>query len=98
MEGKIMTAAVKAYKGIGMEGGMARWYDRTTRRQMPEFSALAGRIAQIVPGGAAVLEIAPGPGFLSIELARRGLAVSAVDISRTFVEIARRNAANAGVN
>jgi ubiquinone/menaquinone biosynthesis C-methylase UbiE len=40
-----------------------------------------------------VLEIAPGPGFLSIELAKRGLPVRAVDISRTFVEIARRNAA-----
>jgi ubiquinone/menaquinone biosynthesis C-methylase UbiE len=44
-----------------------------------------------------VLEVAPGPGFLSIELARRGLEVRAVDISKTFVEIARRNAAAEGV-
>ncbi|HEY6259639.1 MAG TPA: class I SAM-dependent methyltransferase [Xanthobacteraceae bacterium] len=83
---------MKAYKGIGMEGGMARWYDKTTRRDMPEFVGLAARIAAIVPPSAAVLEVAPGPGFLAIELARRGLNVSAVDISRTFVEIARRNA------
>ena len=92
-----MAAAVKAYKGLGMEGGVARWYDRTTRRDMPEFVGLAARIAAMVQAGAAVLEIAPGPGFLSIELAKRGLAVTAVDISKTFVEIARRNAADAGV-
>jgi ubiquinone/menaquinone biosynthesis C-methylase UbiE len=80
-----------------MEGGTARWYDRTTRRDMPRFIELAGRVAAVVPASAAVLEIAPGPGFLAIELAKRGLAVRAVDISETFVEIARRNAAVAGV-
>jgi ubiquinone/menaquinone biosynthesis C-methylase UbiE len=44
-----------------------------------------------------VLEVAPGPGFLSIELAKRGLQVRAVDISKTFVEIAHNNAAADGV-
>ena len=92
-----MAYAVKAYKGMGMEGGVARWYDKTTRRDMPEFVRLAARIAALVPASAAVLEVAPGPGFLAIELARRGLEVWAVDISRSFVEIARRNAAAAGV-
>jgi ubiquinone/menaquinone biosynthesis C-methylase UbiE len=94
---------MKAYKGMGMEGGVARWYDRTTRRDMPEFRTLAARIAAAVPPAAdpsavQVLEVAPGPGFLSIELARRGLSVRAVDISRTFVDIARRNAAAEGAN
>jgi ubiquinone/menaquinone biosynthesis C-methylase UbiE len=93
-----MTAAVKAYKGMGMEGRTARWYDRTTRKDMPEFQALAVRIAAAVPAGAQVLEVAPGPGFLSIELAKRGLPVRALDISTTFVEIARRNAAAEGVD
>jgi len=91
-----MSSTIKAYKGMGMEGGVARWYDRTTRRDMPEFRALAARIAAAVPPAAAVLEVAPGPGFLSIELARRGLHVRAVDISTTFVDIARRNAAQQG--
>jgi len=90
-------AMVRAYKGMGMEGSVARWYDRATRRDMSEIGALAGRIAAMVPASALVLEVAPGPGFLSIELARRGLAVRAVDISKTFVEIARRNAAADGV-
>jgi ubiquinone/menaquinone biosynthesis C-methylase UbiE len=93
-----MSTTMKAYKGMGMEGGVARWYDRTTRRDMPEFRTLAARIAAAVPPAAQVLEVAPGPGFLSIELARRGLSVRAVDISRTFVDIARRNAAAEDAN
>jgi ubiquinone/menaquinone biosynthesis C-methylase UbiE len=91
-----MTTAVKAYKGLGMEGTIARWYDRTTRKDMPEVRQLAARIAAMVPAAGSVLEVAPGPGFLSIELAKRGLQVRAVDISKTFVEIARKNAAAEG--
>lgn len=91
-----MATTMKAYRGVGMEGGMCRWYDRTTRKDMPEFRALAARIAAMVPASAQVLEVAPGPGFLSIELARRGLRVCGVDISKTFVGIARQNAATEG--
>ena len=87
-----MDSTAKAYKGMGMEGSVARWYDRTTRKDMPQFQELATRIASMVPPNAEVLEIAPGPGFLAIELARRGLRVQGVDISKTFIEIARRNA------
>ncbi len=88
-----MASTVKAYKGIGMEGSLARWYDRTTRKDMPEIKRLAARVAAVVPASGTVLEIAPGPGFLSIELAKRGLQVRAIDISRTFVQIAQHNAA-----
>ena len=87
-----MSSTVKAYKGMGMEGSIARWYDRTTRKDMPEFRSLAIRIAAVVQPGGSLLEVAPGPGFLSIELAKHGLRVRGVDISKTFVEIARRNA------
>jgi ubiquinone/menaquinone biosynthesis C-methylase UbiE len=92
-----MATAVKAYKGMGMEGSIARWYDRTTRKDMLEIQQLAARIAALVPGAGSVLEVAPGPGFLSIELAKRGLQVRAVDISKSFVAIARHNAAAEGV-
>ena len=92
-----MNTTVKAYKGMGMEGSTARWYDRTTRKDMPEFKTLAQRIAAAVPSGGAVLEVAPGPGFLSIELAKRGLQVQGIDISKTFVQIAKRNATADGV-
>ena len=93
-----MTATVKAYRGMGMEGRTARWYDRTTRKDLPEIRSLALRIAAAIPSSAQVLEVAPGPGFLSIELAKRGLPVRALDISKTFVEIARHNAAAEGVD
>jgi len=89
---------MKPYKGIGMNGAIAKWYARTTGKSMSEFVALARRIADEVPAGSRVLEVAPGPGYFSIELARLGRhQVTALDISRTFVEIARRNAAQAGV-
>ncbi len=42
--------------------------------------------------------IAPGPGYFCIELARLGYYdITGLDISKSFVEIARRNAAAAGV-
>src|SRR5271169_2050554 len=96
-EGNSMVTAAKAYRGMGTEGSVARWYDRTTRKDMPEFQALAVRIAALAPACGAILEVAPGPGFLSIELAKRGFEVCAVDISKTFVELARCNAAAAVV-
>lgn len=92
-----MATMAKAYKGMGMEGGIARWYDKTTRKDMPTFHELAAKIASVAGAGGTVLEVAPGPGFLSIEMAKRGLDVQAVDISKTFVEIARKNAEEAGV-
>lgn len=88
----------KAYKGMGMEGGVARWYDKTTRRDLPEFKALARRVAGTLPAGAKVLEVAPGPGFFAIELAKIAkYEITGLDISKSFVEIAKRNAQQEGV-
>jgi ubiquinone/menaquinone biosynthesis C-methylase UbiE len=89
--------AAKAYIGMGMEGSMARWYEKNTAKDMGAFRSLAGRIAGLVTAGSAILEVAPGPGFLAIELARRGFAVTGLDISKTFVELARKNAESAAV-
>jgi hypothetical protein len=36
------TADQKAWKGKGMEGGVARWYARTRRNDMKEFCREAG--------------------------------------------------------
>ncbi len=89
----------KGYKGIGMEGRIAGWYARNTARDMPDFAALAQRVTAALPAGGRVLEVAPGPGYLAIEIARRGdYQVTGLDISRTFVEIATRNAREAHVD
>jgi len=90
--------AVKAYKGMGMEGAVARWYARNTLRDLDEFKQLARRISEELPAGSQILEVAPGPGYLAVELARQGrYQVAAIDISESFVEIARKNAAKANV-
>jgi uncharacterized protein (TIGR02246 family) len=81
-----------------MEGVIATWYTRNTGRDRSRFEDTADELARRLPPGARVLEVAPGPGYLAIELARRGYAVTALDISQSFVRIARENAARAGVH
>jgi ubiquinone/menaquinone biosynthesis C-methylase UbiE len=88
----------KAYRGLGMEGRIAAWYAKNTARDMHEFRRLAARFSQQLPAQARVLEVAPGPGYFSVELARGSrFEISGLDISRSFVEIATENAKQAGV-
>jgi ubiquinone/menaquinone biosynthesis C-methylase UbiE len=91
-------AQTKAYKGMGMEGPVAKWYATTTGKSMEDFRELARRVAAELAPGSAVLDIAPGPGYFAIELARRGdYRITGMDISKSFVEIARGKAAEAKV-
>ena len=93
------TSSVKAYKGIGMEGFTAEWYASLTHKSLDEFKALARRVAEQISTGSQVLEVAPGPGYFAIELTKLGgYQVTGLDISHTFVQIARRNARQAGVD
>jgi len=88
------------FKGPEMEGPIARWYARIrgSESQLATCRAQAAQLTAGLPEGAQVLEVAPGPGYLAIAMARRGgLQVTGLDISRTFVEIARENARAAGV-
>jgi ubiquinone/menaquinone biosynthesis C-methylase UbiE len=88
------TSTEKGYKGMGMEGPIARWYEKNTRKNMEEFRKDSERLKAFLPDGGDVLEVAPGPGFLAIEMARDNrIRVTGLDISRTFVELARKNAA-----
>jgi ubiquinone/menaquinone biosynthesis C-methylase UbiE len=79
-----------------MEGLIASWY--TKIRQNDEGRAgLLDKISAVLAAGSRVLEVAPGPGYLSIELARHGYQVVGMDISASFVQIARAKAQEAGV-
>lgn len=83
-----------------MEGMTARWYarQRGTPSQIAVFREQAAQLTAGLRDGADVLEVAPGPGYLAIEMARLAhLQVIGLDISRTMVEIARENATAAGV-
>jgi len=89
----------KGYKGMGMEGFIATWYAKITGKNIDTFKKEAREISERVLEGGAVLEVAPGPGYLAIELARLGKqTVTGLDISKKFVEIARTKAKEGGVS
>ena len=89
----------KPYRGIGMEGFIANWYAKNTAGDIEDFRRTARVIADRLPAGAQILEIAPGPGFLAIELAKLGAyQITGLDVSKSFVRIATENARMAGLD
>jgi ubiquinone/menaquinone biosynthesis C-methylase UbiE len=82
-----------------MEGFQARWYakNRGTEAQLAQYRRQAAEVTAGLPEGAEILEIAPGPGFFAVELAKRGYRVTGLDISHTMVEIALEEARKAEV-
>ncbi|HXW16734.1 MAG TPA: class I SAM-dependent methyltransferase [Candidatus Acidoferrales bacterium] len=92
------ATTVKGYRGWGMEGSVARWYAALTKKSLGDFKALARRTAEQILPQSSVLEVAPGPGYFAIELAKLGnFQITGLDISETFVEIARANGERAGL-
>lgn len=88
----------KPFKGHGMEGAVAKWYAAQTKKSLHDFRTLAGRVAGQLRPESSVLEVAPGPGYFAIELAKLGsYKITGLDISQTFVEIAHVNAAKENV-
>ena len=51
----------------------------------------------VLAPGSRVLEVGCGAGFLSVELAKRGLRVYAIDSAETMVELTRQHAEESGV-
>ena len=88
----------KAYKGWAMEGLIARWYAQNTGKMLDQYQKAADDVAAGLTSGSRVLEVAPGPGYFAIELARLGsYHIVGLDISHSFVRIATENAKAAGV-
>jgi ubiquinone/menaquinone biosynthesis C-methylase UbiE len=88
----------KGSRGLPMEGFLARWYAKNTGRNLADYRKAAEVVAGQVARGGSVLEVAPGPGYLAIELARLGtFRVVGLDISKSFVQMATANAKQAGV-
>src|SRR5260370_26041601 len=89
------------FRGPEMEGPIARWYARVrgSKSQIEAYRDQAAQVTAGLPDGARVLEVAAGPGYLSVEMARlRRLDVTALDISHTFVEIGSNIARREGVS
>jgi len=95
-----MMKQQRRFKDIGIEGITARWYDNNTRKsRLAEMKEYAKEASKYLHDGCSVLEVAPGPGYLSIELAKLGICnkIVGLDISKDFTAIAQRNATEAGV-
>ena len=77
----------------GIEGYFAEKYDKFAKSAlMDEYKKIAISVAEHRKSGK-ILEIGPGPGYLSIEIAKIGdFQITGLDVSETMVEIAKRNA------
>lgn len=94
-----MMKYLRRFKDLGISGLTARWYDKNSRNhRIDELRTYAQEVPPHVANGSSVLEVAPGPGYLAIELAKLGsYKIFGLDISKDFVDIARTNAERNGV-
>jgi ubiquinone/menaquinone biosynthesis C-methylase UbiE len=95
-----MLRFFRQFKDMGIEGAQANYYDKLTREhRIGEMKVQATEVAKYIEDGDSVLEIAPGVGYLSIELSGLGkYKITGMDISKDLVEICTRNAKEAGVD
>src|SRR6516165_9282087 len=73
----------------------ARYRAHELRLRAPSGSLVA--LAELLPQGGPALDVAGGTGRHALWLARRGLAVTLADVSGVALELARREAARAGL-
>jgi ubiquinone/menaquinone biosynthesis C-methylase UbiE len=87
-------------KDLGITGPFTRWYDKNTReKRIGEMQEYANEVKKHLTDNAKVLEVAPGPGYFSIELAKMGnYHITGMDISDDFVEICKTNAKRENVS
>ncbi|NIN52830.1 MAG: methyltransferase domain-containing protein [Nitrososphaeria archaeon] len=86
----------------GIEGYFAAKYAemaKNTPKIREEYRRLADKTASIVQEGR-LLEIGPGPGYISIEIAKLlpEMEIIGLDISDTMIEIAEKNAYEDGLS
>ena len=81
-----------------MEGFIATWYAKNTKGDARGYAECARSVAERTASGGSILDLAAGPGYLAIELARTGrFQVFGLDVSKTFVRIATENARAEGL-
>ena len=72
-------------RDIGITGRNAKWYDQNSRKyRLKEMASYADLVEQHTSKGASVLEVAPGPGYLSIELARLLLRILEIRLTHSM--------------
>lgn len=95
----IMMKFFRRFQDLEIGGDQAKLYDKNSREsRIEEMRKEAKEVAAHIKNGDSVLEVAPGLGYLSIELAKLGnYKITGMDISKDLVEIAAGNAKEAGV-
>ena len=94
-----MMRIFRRFKDLEIEGAQANYFDKISREhRIGEMKEQAKEVTKHTKDGDSVLEIAPGAGYLSIELSKLGkYKITGMDISKDLVEICIRNAVDAGV-
>jgi len=94
-----MMRFFRRFKDLGIEGAQANYYDKISREhRIGEMKEQAREVTKYIKDGDSVLEIAPGAGYLSIELSKLGnYRITGMDLSKDLVEICTRNSIEAGV-
>lgn len=75
---------------------VAGLYDLAERTNRKVNSAAAGRVAELIPEGALVLDCAAGTGEFSLAAAKRAKEVLCTDLSQAMLDRARAKARRAG--
>jgi ubiquinone/menaquinone biosynthesis C-methylase UbiE len=93
---------IKQLRSEGINGYFAIKYAefaKDTPTMQEAYANLADRVTAVVSEGT-ILEVGPGPAFISIEIARRipQARIVGLDISETMIGIGRRNVAEAGLS
>jgi ubiquinone/menaquinone biosynthesis C-methylase UbiE len=93
---------MKQLRSEGINGYFAIKYAefaKDTPSMQEAYANLADRVTAVVSEGT-ILEVGPGPAFVSIEIARRipQARIVGLDISETMIGIGRRNVAEAGLS
>ena len=94
-----MMKFFKRFQDLGIEGEKAKYYDRITREhRIDEIKEQADEVTKYIKEEDSVLEVAPGAGYLSVELAKLGnYKITGLEISKDLIEICNKNAKEAGV-
>jgi ubiquinone/menaquinone biosynthesis C-methylase UbiE len=95
-----MMKLLRRSRDLVVEGKKARQYNEFSRQyRMQDMKEYAELASKYVADGGSVLDVATGPGYFCIELARMGHSrVTGFDISEDLVKIASTNARQAGVD
>jgi ubiquinone/menaquinone biosynthesis C-methylase UbiE len=94
-----MMKFIRKFKDLEIQGKKAHEYDEFSRQyRLKDIKEYAHLATDHVSNGGSVLEIATGPGYFCIELAKLGdFIITGLDISNDLIQIARSNAQQAGV-